>query len=75
MTRNDLDFDDDEVELLACPSCGARVYEETEKCPRCGDWITPIAAHARQPSWVRLVALLLLFMLAGAILGGLLRWF
>jgi hypothetical protein len=33
--------DDPEADLLVCPSCGARVYDDTEKCPHCGDWIRP----------------------------------
>jgi uncharacterized protein (DUF983 family) len=33
--------DDPEADLLVCPFCGARVYDDTEKCPHCGDWIRP----------------------------------
>lgn len=33
--------DDPEADLLLCPSCGARVFDDTEKCPHCGDWIAP----------------------------------
>ena len=31
--------DDDEVELLPCPSCGAEIYEDAEYCSICGEYI------------------------------------
>ncbi|MCA9100245.1 MAG: zinc-ribbon domain-containing protein, partial [Planctomycetales bacterium] len=30
-------YDDDVVETVACPSCGAEIYEDAERCPHCGD--------------------------------------
>ena len=36
------DEGDDEDDLLLCPSCRASVHEDTQQCPHCGDWITPI---------------------------------
>ncbi len=59
--EDDLDFNspdvdgepaDDDSELLPCPSCGAMIYEETEKCPYCGEWVTPRNAGQRMPWWV-----------------------
>ncbi len=34
--------DDDGNDLLACPSCGKEVYEETQQCPHCREWIIPV---------------------------------
>lgn len=36
------DFEDDDVaaSLIECPNCGADVYEETVRCPLCGEYIT-----------------------------------
>jgi len=34
------DDDDDQVETVPCPECGAQVYEEAERCPYCGGYIT-----------------------------------
>lgn len=31
--------DDDESEVVSCPACGGDVYEDAERCPRCGDYI------------------------------------
>ena len=44
------EFRDDHPEVLPCPSCGAEVHEETQRCPHCGDWIMPLAASARNRS-------------------------
>jgi ribosomal protein S27AE len=71
----DLDLDDDDVELLTCPACGKDVYEDTEKCPHCGDWITPLAAHGRLPGWVRWVAAGVLAVIVIGLMSGILRWF
>ena len=34
------DGDDDEVDLIPCSHCGAEIYEETEQCPICGEYVT-----------------------------------
>jgi len=70
-----LDWDgdqDDEVEELACPSCGAMVYEETQQCPHCGDWITPTAPRGA-PLWARVVGAVLVFALLFGFIAGLIR--
>lgn len=33
-------YDDDEVELLPCPNCGAEIDEDSVRCPVCGEYIT-----------------------------------
>ena len=66
---------DDDVEELACPSCGASVYEETQQCPHCGDWITPLAASARTPTWIRVVGGVLVFCFLYLLIAGIVRSF
>jgi hypothetical protein len=34
-------YDDDVVDTVACPSCGAEIYEDAERCAHCGDYVTP----------------------------------
>ena len=46
----DEDSDDSEAELLICPACRRSVHEDTQQCPYCGDWITPV--HPDKP-WKR----------------------
>ncbi len=45
------DFDSDEVETLPCPSCGQEIYEEAQRCPECGAYMTPGSA-LRVPAWI-----------------------
>jgi len=33
-------WEDDPADLVACPSCGAEIYEESVQCPICGDYVT-----------------------------------
>ncbi len=33
------DYDDDESETIACPECGAAIYEDSQACPACGEYI------------------------------------
>ncbi len=41
-----------ESETLPCPSCGVDVYEDTDRCPACGEYITPRwATSSAQPIW------------------------
>ena len=41
---------DDSGDLLLCPACRRKVHEDTQQCPHCGDWITPV--HPESP-WKR----------------------
>lgn len=44
--------DDDDEAVVACPNCRAEVYEDAERCPACGEWITtPTHPLAGRPSW------------------------
>ncbi len=52
--------EDSEGDLLACPSCKAAVHEDTQQCPRCGDWITPVFLGQRSKRLIWLVAAVLL---------------
>ena len=57
----DEDVDDDpEGDQLPCPSCGHMIFDDTDRCPHCGDWVMPLAATAsgRQP-WIWWTALIL----------------
>ncbi len=59
----DLDEDDEYV----CPNCGASVYEDSERCPACGDYITPqragTSALGGRWVWMTAAALLVLIIL------------
>ncbi|MFQ5412998.1 MAG: hypothetical protein ACE5E6_00925 [Phycisphaerae bacterium] len=59
-------LDDTTSDVLVCPSCRRPVHEETQQCPHCGDWITPVypTSPVRRFVWVAVV-MLLVFALAG----------
>ncbi|MCG3128846.1 MAG: hypothetical protein CHACPFDD_03742 [Phycisphaerae bacterium] len=56
--------DDDETATLACPACGADVYEDAVVCPACGANITP-AARCGRGAWA--IAVLVLLVAAGLV--------
>ena len=62
-------FDDEENEVLPCPSCGLPVYEDAERCPHCGDWIMPLAAASGRPFWVRIVGVIVVIALLLGLVG------
>lgn len=48
---------------MMCPSCRARVTEDTQKCPACGDWITPVDFASKGPKrWVYVAAVALMLL-------------
>ncbi len=47
---DDSDFDDSDT--VPCPSCGEAVYEDSERCPYCGDYITfSTSPLSGRPTW------------------------
>jgi len=57
----DEEEDDDFDELLLCPNCRKDVHEDTQQCPYCGDWITPVYSGEAKKLWIwKIVAVLIL---------------
>lgn len=55
----DWDADDEPADTFPCGNCGADVYEESEQCPRCGEWVTRSSSPlAGRPLWWQLIGLL-----------------
>ena len=45
-------YDDDSPELLPCPNCGKEIYEESERCPYCGEYVTfSNSLWSGKPTW------------------------
>lgn len=66
--NDEFDADDErDIEAdMTCPSCGGAVIEDAQKCPHCGDWITPAdrrGGGVRRWLFVVAVGLMLLAML------------
>jgi RNA polymerase subunit RPABC4/transcription elongation factor Spt4 len=46
------DDEEDESLTVACPACGADVYEDAEQCPVCGEYVThSTRAWDGKPLW------------------------
>lgn len=58
----DDDADDSADDLLVCPNCRADVHEDTQQCPHCGEWITPVYPSEHRWSRVWIVAVILLLL-------------
>jgi uncharacterized membrane protein YvbJ len=62
-----------------CPHCGSEVWDDAERCPKCGQWITggarsrpPLEEYARRRMFIIVTVLTLMGFLA---LMGILRVF
>ena len=55
----ELDEDDVDSDVLPCPACGREVYEDTDQCPYCGEWIMPLAGAAGRKKWIWVAAAVL----------------
>ena len=54
--------DSDENDLLHCPNCHKEVHEDTQQCPYCREWITPVDRRGTRNRWVWIVAAILLIL-------------
>jgi hypothetical protein len=66
----DEDDVDDGDETVPCRYCGAAVYEDAERCPRCGNYISREDAPSQVPFWVKLTALVCLVVAVGWAIRG-----
>ena len=58
--------DDSDAELLTCPSCTRAVHEDTQQCPHCGDWITPVYVQSKGRRLLWFIAVV--FMIFGLVM-------
>jgi hypothetical protein len=56
----DPDENDDEDDLIPCPSCGRPIFDDAEQCPHCGDYVVAGSTSplAGKPAWYVLLALM-----------------
>ena len=43
--------DEGEVDTVPCPICGAEVYEDAQRCPHCGGYITGDLPQRSSGAW------------------------
>lgn len=46
------DADDDDDETVPCPHCREPVYEDAERCPHCGKYLSREDAPWSKPAWL-----------------------
>ena len=46
------DWDDDDDTTMPCPHCRAMIYDDAERCPNCGLYLSGEDATHRKPWWV-----------------------
>jgi hypothetical protein len=59
--ESEIDDEDsaDDSELMPCPYCREMIYEDAERCPECGKYISEEdGGEARQPAWVWITVLI-----------------
>ncbi len=70
----DEDDDDNDDRTITCPECQAEIYEDSERCPECGHYLSSSERYGdRRPAWVVITAALLLLWILYALIGGLLK--
>jgi endogenous inhibitor of DNA gyrase (YacG/DUF329 family) len=61
----------DDDATAPCPHCGAEIYDDAERCPECGGYVSrEEAPPARRPLWVIVGAVICLVIALGWIVGG-----
>ena len=50
--------------MADCPKCGASIYEEAQRCPKCGDYVTPGSDTRRAWPWWMSVGMILALIIA-----------
>lgn len=56
--QDDSDGDDQDL-LTPCPNCRNMMYDDTERCPNCGEWVSPPGTQ-RLPLWAIVTAVVCL---------------
>lgn len=58
------DWEDDGEPTIPCPYCKHPIYEDAQRCPHCGNYISEEdAPPARKPWWIIIGVLLVLAIL------------
>jgi hypothetical protein len=57
------DHDDDDDLTESCPFCDEPVYDDAERCPSCGNYLSREDSPRSRPTWV-IVGFLLCFAVA-----------
>ncbi len=56
------DEDDQGNDTINCPSCGASMYDDSPRCPACGEYPSREQFPAKKPTWILLTGFLCLLL-------------
>jgi hypothetical protein len=62
--------EEDGVETVLCPYCRKPVYEEADRCPSCGNYLSGKDEPRRPAPWFAITVFVCLVIVAGWIMGG-----
>ncbi len=71
MYESGFDDDDYETATVNCSNCGASVYEDSPRCPECGDYLVGTTVSG-QRSWLFIVIAVIIIALFA--LGSFAPW-
>lgn len=64
-------WEDDDESTIPCPHCGRQVYEDSERCPYCENYLSAEdAPPAAKPVWIIVATVLCLAAILTWIIGG-----
>ena len=46
------ELDDDEASLMPCPHCLGTIFDESERCPHCGQYLSEEDSPLRPAWWI-----------------------
>jgi hypothetical protein len=52
--------DGDDDPTMECPHCHEMIFDESERCPACGKYLSAEDAPVRKPLWIVITALICL---------------
>ena len=59
--EDDVDADDADDDTMPCPYCGAAIYDDAVRCPKCDQYLSDEErTTTNQPRWVIVTAAILL---------------
>ncbi|MBX9681310.1 MAG: zinc ribbon domain-containing protein [Gemmataceae bacterium] len=50
----------DDEGLMPCPHCFAVIHDDSEQCPRCGQYLSREDAPSNKPRWIVVTAVIVL---------------
>ena len=53
------DRGEDDGDTVPCPFCGEEIHEDSDVCPKCGNFVDLAAVRTAQPQWVFWTAVIL----------------